>query len=145
MKDESWLAIGELARRTGCKAQTVRYYEEIGLLPPVPRSAGGQRRYRQSDVQRLGFIRHARKLGFSLETIGELLDLATRPADSCAAVDHVVRAQLTEVDRRLEQLGALRRELAAMLARCEGGPVAECGILETLAGLAGDPQHDPPG
>lgn len=144
MNGEIWLGIGELARRAGCKVQTVRYYEGMGLLPPAPRSAGGQRRYRRGDVQRLGFIRHARELGFSLETIGELLDMAARPAESCAAVDHIVRAQLAEVDRRIQQLTALRRELALMVERCAGGPVAECRILEALGEAEASTPPSPP-
>lgn len=133
MGGESWLGIGELARRAGCKVQTVRYYEGVGLIPPAPRSSGGQRRYRQADVQRLGFIRHARELGFPLETIARLLALAAHPEDSCQAVEQLVREQLVQVDRRIQQLQSLRRELALMVDRCEGGPVATCRILEALA------------
>ena len=72
-------AIGTLAERTGTKVQTNRYYEQIRLLPQPERTDGGQRRYRDKDLDRLAFIRHARQLGFTLEAIRELLDLSDNP------------------------------------------------------------------
>ncbi len=78
------LAIGTLAKRTGTKVQTIRYYEQIGLLPEPGRTEGGQRRYGDEDLDRLAFIRHARQLGFTLEAIRELLDLSDNPSRSCA-------------------------------------------------------------
>ena len=79
------MGIGALARRTGTKVQTIRYYEEIGLMPRPERTAGGQRRYTKADLDRLAFIRHAREMGFSLEMIRELLALADEPAQERAA------------------------------------------------------------
>jgi DNA-binding transcriptional MerR regulator len=72
------IGIGDLARATGCKVQTIRYYEEIGLMPEPARTAGNQRRYNERHVDRLAFIRHSRELGFSLEPIRELLSLSDR-------------------------------------------------------------------
>ena len=124
--------IGQLGKLTNTKVPTIRYYEEIGLVAPLGRSKGGQRRYDEPAVRRLAFVRHAREMGFSLESIRELLALADRPAASCEPVDGIVREQLVEVNRRLANLGAIRDELERMLAECEGGAIAECRILEVL-------------
>jgi Cu(I)-responsive transcriptional regulator len=126
------LSIGTLARRTGTKVQTIRYYEEIGLLPEPRRTQGGQRRYAAADLDRLAFIRHARQLGFTLETIRQLLDLADDPAKSCAEVDRIAQRQLREVERRIARLEALRAELGRMLEQCRRDTVAECRVLEVL-------------
>ncbi len=127
------ISIGELARRTGVKAPTIRYYEQVGLLPSPPRSVGRQRRYATSDVARLDFIRHARKLGFELEAIRELLAMSERPEKSCADADRIARRHLEEVDRRLAQLVALRAELRRMLDECSHGRIGDCRVIETLA------------
>lgn len=126
------LAIGALAKRTGTNAQTIRYYEQIGLLPEPERTAGGQRRYGAADLDRLSFIRHARELGFSLDAIRELLDLADRPERSCADVDSIARRHLAEVARRIARLEALKLELGRMLAECGAGRVADCRVMEVL-------------
>lgn len=128
------IAIGEAARRADCNVKTVRYYEEIGLVPPPRRSPGGQRVYDEAHVERLVFIRRARELGFPLETIRALLDLADQPGRSCEAVDGIARARLAEVERRIEALEALRGELERMIAECAGGRIAECRIIDTLGG-----------
>jgi len=124
--------IGQLGKLTNTKVPTIRYYEGIGLVRPLGRSAGGQRRYDEPAVRRLGFVRHARELGFSLESIRELLGLADRPAASCEPIDGLVREQLGEVERRLANLAAIRDELARMLVECEGGTTGRCRILEVL-------------
>ena len=126
------LSIGRLARETGTKVQTIRYYEQIGLLPEPGRSAGGQRRYAAQDLDRLAFIRHARQLGFGLVAIRELLELADHPRQPCAHADAIARRQLGQVERRIRRLEALRTELARMVAQCSGGTVAECRVLEVL-------------
>ncbi len=131
--EERFLGIGELARRTGTKVQTIRYYEEIGLLPPPPRTAGNQRRYGRDHQQRLAFVRHARELGFSLEAIRTLLDLVDRPDQPCEKADAVARARLAEVESRLQRLQALKEELERMICECRGGRVAQCRVIEVLA------------
>ena len=130
------LTIGSLAMRTGTKAQTIRYYEGIGLLPEPTRTEGGQRRYAQADLDRLSFIRHARELGFALQAIRELLGLSDKPSRSCAEVDEIARRQLTEVERRITRLEALRTELKRMLADCRRDTVADCRVLEVLRDYA---------
>ena len=126
-------SIGQLAVQTGAKVQTIRYYEQIGLMPEPLRSAGNQRRYGQRHLARLAFIRHSRELGFPLDAIRELLGLVDAPDRSCAAADAIAKRQLIQVDRRIKQLTALRAEFKRMIAQCKGGRIEECRIIEVLA------------
>lgn len=126
------LSIGDLSRRTGTKVQTIRYYEQIGLMREAERSAGGQRRYADGDLERLAFIRHARELGFPLVAIRELLDLADNPKRPCEEADAIARRQLLRVEQRIRRLEALRTELGRMVKECSGGRVAECRVIEVL-------------
>lgn len=126
-------SIGELARRTQVKVPTIRYYEQIGLLAPPPRTEGQQRRYDKKSIARLAFIRHARELGFNIEAIRALLSLQDNPDQSCSVADSIASARLTEVEERIASLSALRTELQRMLEECACGRVAECRVIETLA------------
>jgi Cu(I)-responsive transcriptional regulator len=126
-------SIGDLARETGCKVQTIRYYEQIGLMPEAVRTSGNQRRYDQRHIERLSFIRHSRELGFPLHAIRELLSLADMPEQSCAAVDAIARRQLVEVERRLTQLAALKSELQRMITQCQADRIRNCRVIEVLA------------
>lgn len=126
------LSIGALAKRTGTKVQTIRYYEQIGLLPEPGRTQGGQRRYAEPDLDRLAFIRHARQLGFTLDAIRELLELSDNPHHSCADIDRIAQGQLREVEQRIARLEALRSELKRMISECRMETVAECRVLEVL-------------
>ena len=126
------LAIGTLSRKTGTKVQTIRYYEQIGLMNEAGRTAGGQRRYFEKDLDRLAFIRHSRQLGFSLESIRELLDLSDNPAQSCTDADSIANRQLKQVEQRIKRLQALKKELKRMVVECDGGSVAECKVLVVL-------------
>lgn len=127
-------SIGDLARRTGTKVTTIRWYEEVGLLCPAARTAGGHRAYGGAHLARLDFIRHAREFGFPLEAIRALLDLAGRPEQaSCEAAHGIASARLAEVEVKLRRLEALRAELARMVETgCRGAP-ADCRILAALA------------
>ncbi len=127
------LTIGELAARTGCKVQTIRYYEQIGLLPEALRTEGNQRRFGPPHLDRLAFIRHSRELGFPLETVRELLDLADDPERSCEAADRIAKRQLQQVESRIARLEALKAELQRMIRQCRGGRIADCRIIEALA------------
>ncbi|MDF1736598.1 MAG: helix-turn-helix domain-containing protein [Minwuia sp.] len=127
------LAIGQLSAETGTKVPTIRYYEDIGLLPQPERTAGNQRRYGKRQVDRLRFIRHCRDLGFPLSDIRALLDLSDDPDRSCASADTIARHQLREVERRLASLASLRQELCRMIDQCAGGTVADCHVIESLA------------
>jgi DNA-binding transcriptional MerR regulator len=123
------LPIGDLARRTEVKVPTIRYYEQIGLLPPPARTEGNQRRYGPSEVKRLNFIRHARELGFEIEDIRQLLALS----ESCHQVDSIARQHLGEIGLRIGRLEALRAELQRMVSECGHGRVCECRIIEVIA------------
>jgi DNA-binding transcriptional MerR regulator len=125
-------SIGDLSRQTGVKVPTIRYYEEIGLLPTPVRSAGNQRVYDEKMLQRLSFIRHARDLGFPLADIQELLGMADDPDQSCAAADVIATRQLASVKARIARLTALQDELERMLAQCSCGTIADCRVIEVL-------------
>ncbi|WP_243374948.1 MerR family transcriptional regulator [Microvirga solisilvae] len=127
------LSIGELSRRTGVKVPTIRYYEQIGLMPLAPRTEGKQRRYGVDEASRLNFIRHARELGFEVEAIRELLQLSEKPDQSCAEADAIARRHMAEVERRIDQLTALRAELQHMVEECSHGRVGECRVIQVLA------------
>ena len=138
------LTIEKLGEAAGVKVPTIRYYEQIGLLPEPDRSAGNQRLYGQSALDRLAFIRHARELGFPLDAIRDLLSLSDRPDQSCAAADVIARAQLAEVESRLARLTALKGELERMVVQCAGGRIADCRVIEVLGDhslCATDHQH----
>ncbi len=127
------LGIGQLSAETGTKVPTIRYYEDIGLLPEPERTAGNQRRYGKQQVDRLRFIRHCRDMGFPLADVRALLDLSDDPQRSCASADTIARHQLQEVERRLASLASLRQELCRMIDQCAGGTVADCRVIESLA------------
>ena len=128
-----FFAIGDLARLTGTKVETIRYYERIGILPEPARTSGNYRAYGESHLGRLSFIRRSRILGFSIEQVRELLSLADQRDRSCEAVDAIAREHLAEIDRKLADLSALRRELNSILGQCRSGTVAECRIIEALS------------
>jgi len=126
------LTIGTLGKKTGTKVQTIRYYEQIGLMPEPGRTEGGQRRYRNAELDRLSFIRHSRQLGFSLDAIRELLDLSDDPNRPCHEADAIARRQLKQVEQRMARLEALRSELLRMVHECSGEKASECRVLEVL-------------
>jgi DNA-binding transcriptional MerR regulator len=126
------LTIGTLGKKTGTKVQTIRYYEQIGLMPEPGRTEGGQRRYGVAELDRLSFIRHGRQLGFSLEAIRELLDLSDDPNRPCHEADIIARRQLKQVEQRMARLEALKTELQRMVHECSGGNSSECRVLEVL-------------
>jgi DNA-binding transcriptional MerR regulator len=127
------LPIGELSKRTAVKVPTIRFYEQIGLLPPPPRTEGNQRRYGKSEIDRLNFIRHARELGFEVDDIRELLAMSAAPQASCHTADSIARNHLGEIERRIASLQALRDELSRMIEECGHGRVCDCRIIEALA------------
>ncbi len=133
------LTIGELASRTGCTPEAIRYYEREGVVPRPARAGSGRyRQYGDADVERLAFLRRARELGFSLAEVRALLQFSDGdPGRSCGEVDALARAHLTQVDAKLAQLSALRDALAGVTDQCRGGvAVADCRILGALSGGA---------
>lgn len=127
------LSIGKLATLSGVKVPTIRYYESIGMLDAPPRSPGGQRRYCADHLEQLRFIRHGRELGFGLDDLRALRDLSAKPGRSCEEADAIARRQLTDVDRRIAGLEAVRKELERMIERCAHGVVDECRVIQTLS------------
>ncbi len=128
------LTIGRLAAATGVKIETIRYYERSGLIAPPARTGGNYRSYSQGDLDRLRFVRRTRDLGFSLEQIRAMLDLAGQRDLCCDAVDTLASTHLADVDRKIADLQSLRRELATIIANCAGGTVDDCRILEAFNG-----------
>ena len=127
------LSIGALSQAAGVKVPTIRFYEEIGLMPAPPRTASNRRSYGDAELKRLRFIRHGRDLGFSVDDIRDLLAMTLDPQGSCAGADSIARRHLDGVERRIAQLHRLRDELARMIGACDHGSVAECRVIETLA------------
>lgn len=127
------LTIGKLGAAAGVKVPTIRYYEQVGLLPPAERSEGNQRLYSKATLDRLRFIRHARDLGFPLEAVRDILRLSDQPDHSCAAADAIAKAQLIAVRARIARLQALEAELERMVLQCAHGTVADCRVIEVLS------------
>jgi DNA-binding transcriptional MerR regulator len=129
--------IGALAERTGCNVPTIRYYEDIGLLPPPRRGAGGQRNYAEGDFTRLTFIRRCRDFDFSIEQVRELVALVEDPERDCVAAKDLAETHLSAVRAKLRELRALEKSLSqfatACAAQCAGGPARGCVILEEFS------------
>lgn len=126
------LSIGKLGQAARVKVPTIRYYEQIGILPEAERTAGNQRLYGRETLRRLSFIRHARELGFPLEAIRDLLSLSDQPDQSCAAADVIAKEQLAAVKARIARLIVLQAELERMVVQCAGGSIADCRVIEVL-------------
>lgn len=131
--EKSPATIGRLARASGVKVTTIRYYEGIGLIDPPARSQGGQRLYSEKAVERMRFIRHARDLGFPLDAIRELIALAQHRERSCAEIDEIARRHAADVKQRIKRLKALERELSRMIRECAVDRVSDCRIMEVLS------------
>lgn len=128
------LAIGDLARQTGTKVNTIRFYEDIGLLPRAVRTASGRRSYSVADVRRLTFIRHGRGLGFSVDEIRSLLALSDEPERDCAEAAAIARRHLQDIETRIARLETLRDALSEVAVSCEGGRARDCRVIEAIAG-----------
>ena len=124
--------IGRLSSRSSVNVETIRYYERIGLLAKPPRTSGGYRLYRIVDVERLTFIRRTRDLGFSLDDVRRLLDLADGKSRSCRRVRDIAATHLADVRAKLADLHRMERVLAGLVSACEDGTLPACPLLETL-------------
>ena len=132
--NERRLKIGGLARATGTKVVTIRYYERIGLMPEPERSGGNYRAYGSAALDRLRFIRRCRALGFPLEQVRELLDLASDARRPCSEVDRMIGEHLAEVERKIADLSRLAGELRRISDSCQGGgTISNCRIVEAIA------------
>jgi len=123
----------DLARMTGCNLETIRYYENIGVMPEPPRSLKNYRTYDQAHVARLGFVMRARDLGFALEEIRELLALVDGGIQTCAGVQVVASKHLDAVRARISDLQRIENVLADTVAQCSGEDIPNCAVLDTLA------------
>ncbi len=124
-------SIGELSRRTGVKVPTIRYYEQVGLIDAAERSEGNQRRYGRGELDRLGFIRHARDLGFGVDDIRALIELSHHPEQPCSRADNIAAEQLAAVREKIAKLTRLEAELQR-IASCKGDAVTDCYVLRAL-------------
>lgn len=125
----------DLARVTGCNLETIRYYETIGILPAPARTVAGHRTYGAPDAQRLRFVMRARELGFSLDDIRGLLGLGDGALNTCAEVKDKTEAHLAQVREKIADLRRVETVLSATAARCSGGEVPDCAVIESLRGL----------
>ena len=127
------LAIGALSRKSGCKLQTIRHYEEIGLLPPPKRTNGNHRLYNEHHIDRLIFIRRGRELGFSIEDIRELFELSENPDASCEKASAIAKRHLENIKKSKASLTALETELSTMINAYPNNKTSTCRIIEALS------------
>ncbi|WIY26915.1 MerR family transcriptional regulator [Parasedimentitalea psychrophila] len=125
-------SIGAMSKATGVKVPTIRYYEDIGLLRAPGRNAGNQRRYDQHGKETLGFIKHARDLGFGLDDIRALMRLNGDLGTDCAEADRIAASQLVNVQARIAKLQQLATELERISHLCDGGNGGQCRVLTAL-------------
>jgi DNA-binding transcriptional MerR regulator len=134
---QSNLTIGALASHTNTNVPTIRYYEEIGLLPPAPRAANGHRYYRDTDLKRLSFIKRCRDFGFPIEQVRELVKLLEDGDRACIEVRDMAQMHLDAVRAKLEEMRQLETSLIAFVASCNeaccAGPTRDCVIIEDLS------------
>jgi len=127
------LTIGKLAKATDVKVPTIRFYEQIGLLPEPDRTESERRVYGEAAVRRLSFVKHARQLGFSIEAIRSLLALSDQPDRSCEEANLLAAEQLADVESKISRLEALREELRRMVAAACHGRAGDCRVIEVLS------------
>jgi Cd(II)/Pb(II)-responsive transcriptional regulator len=134
------MKIGELAKRSGCLVETIRYYEKEGLLPHAARSQGNFRLYGDSHAERLQFIRHCRSLDMTLDEIRNLLQFRDTPEDNCSEVNILLDKHIGHVANRIKQLKKLEIQLKALRNLCQSTQARkDCGILQNLATADGLP------
>ncbi len=126
-------SIGELSKQTGVKVPTIRYYEKEGLIDPPVRTEGNQRRYRETDRERLRFIRHSRDLGLPMPAIRDLIELSQHPDKPCHEADRIATDQLKSIRERIVHLKKLEAELARIATSCQGDhTVTQCNVLKAF-------------
>jgi DNA-binding transcriptional MerR regulator len=126
------MKIGEIAKRTGLKVETVRFYEAEGLIEAPRRNGGNYRLYDRSHLDRLSFVKRSRDLGFTLDQVRDLLRMADDPRGSCAEVDEMAVLHIAEIDRKLADLQTLRAEVARW-GRCDAKTIADCRLIDALS------------
>lgn len=126
------IGIGALSKQTGCKVETIRYYEKEGLLPAPTRTAGGHRLYTKEMRNRLLFIRRSRQLGFSMDEIRDLLSLVDGNQVSCEHVKSIAEEHLRDIQAKIDDLRKMQRTLSDLAGRCSGDDVPSCPIIDSL-------------
>lgn len=127
------MKIGELAKRSGCSVQTIRYYEKEGLLSSTARSEGNFRLYDERAEERLMFIKRCRSLDLSLTEVKHLLALSQEPNSACDKVNQIVDRHIQQVEDRITELQGLHRQLRGLRGHCaENLTVEQCGIIKGL-------------
>jgi len=135
--------IGEAAEAAGVSTKMIRHYEQIGLVPAAARTDSGYRQYTERDVSVLRFIRQARRLGFSMPQISDLLGLWSNRRRASRKVKAVAQRHLGELEERMRELAEMKTALERLVASCHGGDDPDCAILQELA--AGSPAAPDPG
>ena len=125
--------IGAAADETGVSAKTIRYYESIGLIPPARRAENGYRDYSGFDIETLKFIQRARRLGFTVKDVGDLLQLWNDKDRTSASVKTLALRHIAEVEKRINELQSIRNTLIDLTDRCHGDDRPDCPILEDFA------------
>jgi Cu(I)-responsive transcriptional regulator len=125
--------IGVAAERSGVSAKMVRHYESLGLLPAVVRTDAGYRQYGEREVHTLRFIRRARDLGFSMAEIEQLVKLWQNRRRSSADVKRIALAHVADLERRIDEMTAMKRTLERLAKSCHGDHRPDCPILDELA------------
>lgn len=128
------IGIGELSKRTGCKVETIRYYEQQSLMPKPSRTDGGHRLYTDEMRGRLLFIRRSRELGFSMHEIRDLLSLVDGKQISCERVKAIAEEHLGDIRTKISDLRKMQRTLSELASRCSGEDIPDCPIIDTLQG-----------
>lgn len=131
------LLSGALAKEAGVNVETIRYYENIGLMPEPSRTGNGYRVYDETDLKRLSFIRRCRELGFSLDAVRGLLGLVDGGDYTCAEVRDLSIVRLGDVRQKIRDLRKMERTLKEMVSQCDGGLVPECPIVDRLYANSG--------
>jgi len=134
------MKIGELAQRSDCSVETVRFYEREGLLEAPSREANGYRSYHDAHVVQLNFIRHCRSLGMGLPEVRTLRNLQAHPELACDEINSLIDSQINRVHQQIKSLRLLEQQLHSLRETCHVNTnVAECGILRNLEqAAAGD-------
>lgn len=127
------MTIGELARKSGVEAQTIRYYERIGLIAQPPRTASNYRMYGESVIQRMTFIKRSKQIGFTLSDIKVLLAMSDRKIRRCRDVREFADTRLKKVRGQIAHLKLIEKVLSALVEQCsQSEQLDECPIMESL-------------
>jgi DNA-binding transcriptional MerR regulator len=141
------MTIGALSMQTHCTVATIRYYEQIGLLPRPERASNGQRTYRDEDLKRLSFIKRCRDFGFPIEQVRDLANLFEDGGRACVEVRDLAQGHLDQVRAKLDAMRQLEARLAQFVAGCDaacvGGTTGDCVIIGDIAASCAAPAPGP--